>query len=169
MPAIPRSCLTPTPPPLRAQTQCIKLHQNTAQMNQKPHFPLPTLPSAPGVKRTQFFLASWLHGYLAFSFNPHHAKPRQTTPKRPKPRHQSRRAEQTAMTAALSRGVFFIFTTRDSSSAVKCSLTAAAPVFFTFRQWSLVDPLRICRANSPAPQALKRARSFQTAIRGVCS
>jgi len=79
---------------------------------------------------------------------------------------QLRISKRTAMTASSSRGVYIFFMTRDSSSAVRRSSTAAFPVvFFTFRRSAgsvrFGSPGRL----SPTQQALKRARSFQTAIR----
>ena len=69
------------------------------------------------------------------------------------------------MTASSSRGVFIFFMTRDSSSAVRRSSTAAFSVIFTFRRSAGSVRFGSPGQLSPTQQALKRARSFQTAIR----
>ena len=79
MPTVPRSRLIPIEPPPRAQTQCIKLHQNAAQLTRKQHFPLPTFPPAPGAKRTQVRQPSW-RGVA----NERVARSRSSSPDRPR-------------------------------------------------------------------------------------
>ena len=155
----PRFRLTPFLLPPRAQFKCIKLHQNAAHFTRKPSFPLPTLPPAPGAKRThRFFLPPWLPGSSA---SHSHAKAPQSTPTRPNARAHAKR---TAMSAALSREFFKqrIFGLRNWR---RCATS-----IFSFRRLASAMPVWIGRGRpAPTPHPLKRTRSFHTAIRGVCS
>jgi len=84
-------------------------------------------------------------------------------------RHASDFRKTNRYDSVFVKGCFYFFMTRDSSLAAKRFSTAAFPVFFTFRRSASSVRLGFLDRLSPTPQALKRARSFQTAIRDVCS